>query len=239
MPIPVGDLVQNQKIVAVAPTATMAEALNLMIEHDFSQLPVVDSRYKPLGVVTSTSISRALLRFGATVADLNVSDATVKIPGYPADEDLLYILDNMLQNSAVFILNTSQQLIGILTEFDTTQYFRQRAEDIVLVEDIESTLKTHLLTAYDSTEKESQALRSAIDSLSNSFDDIRKKGQSCLKAFAKNNEITSPKTSIDAYIDKYFPVRDQPKVFKDLTLSEFIQLAHKDYNDGGGSAHSE
>jgi CBS domain-containing protein len=230
MPIAVGDLVQNQATISVAPSATLAEALNIMIEHDFSQLPILDKQKKPIGMVTSTSIARALLRFGAKIEELSVSDATVRIPDFPADEDLLFILDNILQHSVVLIVDASKTLIGILTEYDTTQYFRQRAEDIVLVEDIEGALKGHLLHAYDSNENESAELRETINSLSNSWDGIRKKIDSCIRAYSKANNIAVVKADIDAHVNKYFPKPSEGKAFKDLTLSEFIQLAQKHWS---------
>jgi hypothetical protein len=230
MPIAVGDLVQNQNIVSVSASSSLSEALNLMIEYDFSQLPILDKNKKPIGVVTSTSIARALLRFAAKVEDLSVSDATVRIPDYPADEDLLYILDNILQHSVVFIVDAaSKSLIGILTEYDTTQYFRQRAEDIVLVEDIENALKAHLLNAYEATETESTELREAINGLNNSWDGIRKKTDSCLRSYSKANGIAVIKADIDALVIKHFPKNSDDKSFSDLTLSEFIQIAQKNW----------
>ncbi|MDO7845566.1 CBS domain-containing protein [Hymenobacter sp. M29] len=227
MPIPAGDLVQNQIVISVKLYTTLAEALNLMIEHDFSQLPIIDIKNRPLGVVTSASIARALLRFGVRAEELNVSDAILKIPTYQADEDLLYILDNMLMHSAVFIVNAAGALLGIITEYDTTQYFRQRAEDIVLLNDIENTLKEHILNAYGASENESAELREAINGLSSSWNGIRKKGELMLKAYSKSKQITTVKTEIDEHIDKYFPLKEELKMFHDLTLSEFIQLSQK------------
>lgn len=230
MPIAVGDLVQSQTTISVVPSTTLTEALNVMIEHDFSQLPILDKKRRPIGVVTTTSIARALLRFGARVEELSVSDATVRIPDYPVEEDLLYILDNILQHSAVFIVDESKALVGILTEYDTTQYFRQRAEDIVLVEDIESALKDHLLYAYEANTEESPELREAINNLSNSWDGIRKKTDSCLRAYAKLKEVAVVKADIDFQVNKYFPKPSDNKSFDSLTLSEFIQLAQKNWH---------
>lgn len=52
-----------------------------MIEHDFSQLPIIEDG-KPYGspasFVTSSSIARALRYFGSPLKDLRVRDATRK-----------------------------------------------------------------------------------------------------------------------------------------------------------------
>ena len=43
----------------VAESTSVQEALSLMIEHDFSQLPVVDEDFKLKGLITSDSILKA------------------------------------------------------------------------------------------------------------------------------------------------------------------------------------
>ncbi|MBW3128544.1 CBS domain-containing protein [Hymenobacter profundi] len=227
MSIQAGHLVHDQIIVSTNLNKSLAETLALMIEHDFSQLPVVDDQHKPLGMVTSDSIARALLHFGAKLQELRVQDALVKVHAFQSDENLLYVLNYLLTASAAFIINTDNKLIGIITNYDTTQYFRQRTEDLVLIGDIESTLRAHLLRAYNVTEEESPEIREAIDSLSNSWDGVRKKAQASLKAFCQTNNYPIVQADIETNVDRHFALKTDPKGFQDLTLSEFIQLAQK------------
>lgn len=231
MSILAGQLVQNQILVCVSPNDTLNAALKVMTDNDFSQLPVLNNVGAPLGLITSDSIAKALLLFGAKVEDLRVCDAISKSPIYKADEELLDLLEPLLISSALLIIDTENNsgvLVGIITEYDTTQYFRQRAEDIVRVSDIEYELKNHLLTVYDSFEKESAKLREAIAGLSSSGEAMRKKAKIALKSLSalhKNTDITTKQ--IDEIIDKNFPLKEESKLFQDLTLSEFIQLANK------------
>ena len=97
MPFTVQQLIEGrQEPVAVSPQDTVKKALELMIEHDFSQLPVVDESRKPLGIVTSDSILRALNNFGVPLADFHVSHVMVKIHRkYSPDEDLFDLLDDL------------------------------------------------------------------------------------------------------------------------------------------------
>ncbi len=65
MAIPIENLIRDQpELTTILPDATLQEAVELMIENDFSQLPIVEDG-KPYGTpasfVTSTSIARALL----------------------------------------------------------------------------------------------------------------------------------------------------------------------------------
>lgn len=228
MPIPARHLVQNQgKLVTVSLDNKLTHALALMIEHDFSQLPVVDTDNKPLGIVTTDGITRALLTLGTNVKELRVKDVFTKPPIFQADEDLLYLLDYLLKSSAVFIVDTSNKLIGIITDYDTTQYFRQRAEDIVLVEDIESTLKSHLRAAHNAFTEDNEELRAGIGTLNTTLDETRKRSHAALKEFCKNKGIEFIPDEANLVIDKSFPLGDKARPFDSLTLSEYIQFAQK------------
>ncbi|WP_185282887.1 CBS domain-containing protein [Hymenobacter sp. NBH84] len=226
MPIPAGQLVKNQQLLSVSLGTTLDQALKLMIKHEFSQLPVIDKDKKPLGIVTGDSIARALLRFsGASIDDLQVNDAIIKLPTITVDEDLLYIIDNLLKASAVLLIDGNGTLVNILTAYDTTQYFRKRAEDIVLLEDIENTLKSHIKLAYTPEE-----LQDAINGLGGSWDDVRKRGDNSVKALCKENNIELTQDEITAKVDKFFPPRTKKdRDLDDLTLEEFIQLAEKEW----------
>ncbi|GAB3726185.1 hypothetical protein GCM10027594_07840 [Hymenobacter agri] len=198
-----------------------------MIEHDFSQLPVVDADFKPQGIVTTDSITRALLTLGTSVKEPKVKDVFTKAPVFRADEDLLYLLDYLLKASAVFITDAEGTLTGIITDYDTTQYFRQRAEDIVLVEDIESTLKAHLRAVHNAQTEDSEDLSNGIATLNTTLDETRKRSQATLKEYCKNKELEFSQDEANAVIDKFFPVADKNRPFDDLTLSEYIQFAQK------------
>jgi CBS domain-containing protein len=52
---------------------------------------------------------------------------------------------------AVLIVNAEGSLIGIVTSYDTTEYFRRRVEDMMYVEDIESTLKDFIRAGFNIT----------------------------------------------------------------------------------------
>lgn len=60
MPFTVQDLIKDRrKPVVVGLTDTVQRAVDLMMEHDFGQLPVVDHENRSRGLVTSDSILRA------------------------------------------------------------------------------------------------------------------------------------------------------------------------------------
>lgn len=149
MPYPVQNLIEDRgEPISVHPNDTAERALGLMIEHDFSQLPVIDESMMPLGMVTHESILRALANFRLQIDALRVADALVKAPIYNPEDDLFDLLDRLRDTNSVLIVDSEGRLIGIVTSYDSTEYFRRRAEDLMLVEDIESTIKDLITSAF-------------------------------------------------------------------------------------------
>jgi predicted transcriptional regulator len=145
------DLLQGRAFpICVYLSDPLPHALSLMLENDYSQLPVIDEQQKPVGLVTSDSILRGLATFGATIEVLLVRDVAENIHhrAFNAEVDILDILDVLSENAAILITSNSGHLIGIITNWDTAFYFRRRAEDIMLVEDVETALRDHIEAAY-------------------------------------------------------------------------------------------
>lgn len=156
---------------------TVQEALDLMIEHDFSQLPVVDKDKKLKGLVTSDSILRTVSYFKSTLDKIAVSHAAFKAKTCRPDDDLSELLNGLREASAIPIVDKTGKLIGIVTNYDTAEYYRQRAEDIMLVEDIETTLRDFIEFAYKDVQGNinEDGLRRAIDHIGFSDEKLRNK----------------------------------------------------------------
>lgn len=219
-------------LVTISPSATLEDAVALMIEHDFSQLPIVEDG-KPYGnpasFVTSPSIARALRYFGTPLKDLRVRDAVVPARTVSADEDLFSKMDDLLEAYAVLVLNPDGTIAGIVTNYDTTQYFRRRAEDMLLVEDIETTLKDHVRIAFGGDESDPNGpLQTAINALSSFVDNIHADCRKSFRRFCATREVAIVETDISEVVDKPFAGTKGDKKFDDLTLNEYIQLARKE-----------
>jgi CBS domain-containing protein len=217
---------EHQKIIAASPDLSAKQALELMIQHDFSQLPVIGDNNVILGIVTSDSILRALNNFGVPLTDLRVSHAIAKVKQYSPDDDLFDLLDTLKDTYAVLIVQNDGTLKSIVTSYDTTEYFRRRAEDIMYVEDIESTVKDFIRVAFNHADDIDQyTLNKAIAEVLNS--DNYKKFQSALMHYL--NQVMQNKASIDQNLfeevfARHFSAKNSTKPFDDLTLSEYIQL---------------
>ena len=156
MPYPVKHLIEGRPLpVTIKRDETVTEALNLMIKHDFSQLPVVDSNNHPIGMVTHERILRAVRNFRSQLNDLYVRDVMFEVTKanlFDIEEDLFNLLKQLKLTNAVLIVDRQSTLIGIVTSYDSTEYFRDRAENLMRVEDIEGMIKDFILLAYSASD---------------------------------------------------------------------------------------
>src|SRR5258706_1196660 len=189
--------------VCVGKDDTISRALSLMIEHDFSQLPVIkkisDStdRDIPEGMITYEGVVRGMRNFKAKIDNLRVRDVMVAAPIYSLEDDLFDILDHLKDINAVLVsedTGAGPNLVGIVTSYDTIEYFRDRTEDLMRVEDIEMMVKEFIKAAYvdDHDEFDAASLNAVVTKTTSSKN--------------KNGE------------------RQKEKTFDDLNLSEYTML---------------
>ena len=127
---------------------SVLKALSLMIEHDFSQLPVVGPDFRPLGMVSYEGILRGIRNFRASLNDLHVRDVMQNSPTFNLEDDFFDLLAQLKLTNAVLILDETYTLTGIVTSYDLTEYFRSRAENLMHIEDIEAAIKEFILLAH-------------------------------------------------------------------------------------------
>lgn len=167
-------------------------ALDLMVLYDFSQLPVVEEgNSKDCFLVTSDSILAALADFGPQSYDggLLVGDALKRVPQiYHASDDLFDLLEGMRDlNAALIFDETDGNLIHIVTSYDTSRYFRQWSESMMHARDIEQSLKQYLKEAFkfDNGEVDETSRQVAIESITSSNRELRKKFDRALRQYLK------------------------------------------------------
>lgn len=149
MPYPVENLIHDRPEPVVAtPDASVSLALDLMIENDYSQLPVVDSQGRPLGLLTFDGILRGVRNFRTDLDQLHVRDAMSSVRTFDLEDDLFDLLEQLKLTNAVLITSGTGELVGVVTSYDSNEYFRSRAENLMHVEDIEVAIKEFILLAY-------------------------------------------------------------------------------------------
>jgi CBS domain-containing protein len=137
----VGSLFPGEvELVCVKPGTTVGEAIRLMVERRYSQLPVVE-RGRVRGVFSLWSLVHQL----ATTPDLSVHDLPVEdimeqIPVVTVDHSLDIVLEHLERHDAVLV-GSPHGPQAIATPTDVLQYFYRIARPFVLLQEIELALR--------------------------------------------------------------------------------------------------
>jgi len=140
----------------------VSDALIRMVANDYSQLPVIDGQGHLSGIISEDSIIRTYYYGGgAPLLDLTVDHCQKPAVTAPPDSDIFEVLDLLKATYAVVIVR-EQRPVGILTDYDTTHFFRDISEGLILVEDIEVTLRQYIEAVLDTEHAMDAALVSAF-----------------------------------------------------------------------------
>ncbi|MBE2272324.1 MAG: CBS domain-containing protein [Anaerolinea sp.] len=170
MPISAKELIEGRQ-----PPATVKEsdliprALSIMLEYEYSQLPIVDDTRIPKGLVTADSILKAMDNFGVSAEKLRVRDAATRHIAFTPEVNVFDLLESLGSSPAVLIVDESARLISIITNYDMAVHFRERTEDLMFVEDIETALKEHIRASFSHAPNGTSdgELQEAIDKVAN------------------------------------------------------------------------
>jgi hypothetical protein len=225
MPYLVENLIEGRgKPICVGKNEMVSKAFQLMIKDQYSQLPVVDEYHKPIGMITFETIVKAINSFGIGIEELRVSSAYVSAPTFSVEDQLFDILNGVMKENAVLIVD-QEKLIGIVTSFDSTEYFRKRAEDLMYIEDIEGVIKEFIQAFYTKNdgEMDENGLADAIKSITSDEKETKKKIKSAVVRYL---EMINSKVDNDIFEELFLDIYDPPetKPFGKLFLSQFIDL---------------
>ncbi len=115
----------TQTLLAIDPVATVRKAIDLIREHDVSQLPVMDGGTS-VGAVHDHELMTAVMEH-PEVVDSAVS--TVMGPGFPV-VDIDALIDDVIalmtsKRNAAVLVREQQQFCGILTRYDVIEFMRK------------------------------------------------------------------------------------------------------------------
>jgi CBS domain-containing protein len=244
MSYPVENLIKNRPDpTSVDQHTSVEQALRLMFDNDFSQLPFIDHQEKPIGMVTYKSILRACHHINQVPAGMKIQEVYESISPtqtYRPEDDLFDLLDYLKNKSAALIVDSEGKLIGIVTSYDAMEYTRRRAEDMMLVEDIETTIKDLIIAAFTDTngELDQTNLEAGIRLLSPSNQTLKSRYAKALNKYCQiQNHGTMPfdqRAMEESF--HHLTQQEQPKKFDELTFYEYTELLlhqnQKDYFQG-------
>lgn len=150
----------NQQVVTVDYSATVSDALTIMRQHDFSQLPIV-SGDSVLSVFSQRELGRKLVDMGHVKIDFH------QLPVGEFGEPPRFVQSTDNWESTLPILNRQEWVLvgshhnlqGILTTMDVLQYMNRVAKPFVLLAEIELSLRRII----EACTKDEQTLQACIE----------------------------------------------------------------------------
>ncbi len=143
-------------------TRSVQDALDIMLDNDYTQLPVVNADGTLFGVISEHSIvaTYSMTCAGQSKVDLLslAVEHCVEKPLCVAPKDTIPEALTRLQTKTVLVVIEAERPVGILTYYDFTAFFREIAEGMVYVEKVERILRGYIESAFP-TEK---ALKAAL-----------------------------------------------------------------------------
>lgn len=146
MLFPVKQLLKDKEPpLCITKEAKVRDALSLMVQNDYSQLPIVDEKGDLVGIITEQIIISMYFHTSGMVSlmDLTIDHCQIKPVTISADSDIFEALDLLRDNYAIVVVESGKPH-GILTAYDTTHFFCDLSEGLILIEDIEVTLRRYI-----------------------------------------------------------------------------------------------
>lgn len=128
----------NNPPVSVKPNGTLTEAVTLMLAHDFSQLPVMQTERDVKGIISWASIGTRLAMDNK--AD-SVSHYMESHHELSADVSLFAAIGVIVEHDYVLIRDAQKRVTGIVTTSDLSLQFHQLGEPFLLIGEIENHIR--------------------------------------------------------------------------------------------------
>jgi CBS domain-containing protein len=136
---------EHEELLCVQKETKIHDALTLMVENDFSQLPIIDENNHLTGVITEQSILHTYLSVGNSVSlfDLDVTNCQTDPITIHHEASIFEALELLEKTYAVIVIEHKEP-VGIITDYDTTTFFRNYSEGLITIQGIELTLRKYI-----------------------------------------------------------------------------------------------
>ena len=148
-------LSQDQELATVRTDDPLESATSIMLDKNYSQLPVVSDEGKVKGVITWESIGKSLAGGVACKLVHECMDSSEKVACSRFDDRLVDPTDNIAAYGYVLVMEDDGMLKGILTASDLAKYFGKFAEGFLAIEEIEGRLERLIEGKFTIDEKSS------------------------------------------------------------------------------------
>jgi CBS domain-containing protein len=162
MLFPIAQLIEGREPPLCAQQSILVrEALQIMMKHGYSQLPVVNRDGLYVGMFSERVVAHTYYLLGGNVPilQLTLDHCLERVDPLTLDDDLLEACDRLRDDEFAVVVVDDRKPVGIITSNDLTDFFRRRSEDFIKVEDIEVTLRLRTRDAFPDDEAMDRALQ--------------------------------------------------------------------------------
>ena len=152
----------NREPMTVKRDEPVEKAMQLMIAHDYSQLPVTQNLRDIDGMISWRSISLARLKGIQTQSTRVMEFTDQRYETVRADDELFKAFQKFVDHDAVLVRGDEGKITGIVTATDLSIMFREQSEAFLLLSEIENQLR-RLIVRGKFTSAELRAARDIQD----------------------------------------------------------------------------
>jgi CBS domain-containing protein len=128
----------NQGVVSVKPDSTLEQVVTLMMERDFSQIPVMTTEREVKGVITWGTIGT---RLALTPRQKCARDFMEKAYEVRHSDSMFDVIQTIVDRDHVLVRAEDGKVAGIITASDLSVQFRLLSEPFLLLSEIENLLR--------------------------------------------------------------------------------------------------
>lgn len=139
----------NRPPLCISPDAKVSEAITLMLQHDYSQLPVTTSDRDLKGIISWKSLGSrlALGKQCERVRECMEAASEIRL-----DASLFEAIQEIVANECVLVRDGTRKLTGIVTTADLSLQFAQLGEPFLLLGQIENHVRNLIADKYTAVE---------------------------------------------------------------------------------------
>lgn len=132
-------------VVSISENDSLVRAQSLMMQHDYSQLPVTAGKWELKGVISWESIARTLMhRPQATLKECVIAADVVKL-----SDDVLTNIPKIIKNQFVVVQDRTKRTVGMVTTADLAAAFELLSGPFLMIGVAESKLRQVAEAAFD------------------------------------------------------------------------------------------
>lgn len=142
----------NRPPLSVSPDTEISEAITLMLQHDYSQMPVTTTERDVKGLFSWKSLGS---RLALGRACRKVSEAMESASEIRQDASLFEAVPQIVEHQCVLVRDVARRLVGIVTTADLSLQFAQLGEPFLLLGQIENHIRSLIADKYTASELKS------------------------------------------------------------------------------------